>query len=408
MLVSISGGGGKAPGSGVSVHGTSGSVFRLVAPTIRSSLASTVVFPGQPKRLPFPSLGQAAVGIDGVGVVGASRHEHPVPIASVTKVMTAIVVLHDHPLQGGAGGPVFTMTKADHQAWIVASENDNSNIEVVAGEKIDERQLLEALLIPSADNVADYLARWDAGSVAAFVAKMNAEAARLGLHQTHYADASGVNPGSRSTAYDQVLLGGYAMRDPTIRAIVQHAYVTLPTSGRVWNYNPVVGVDGIVGLKSGFTQAASGCLVTAAWRTVGGHRVVVVSAALGQTLGLWQAAKADQAMLDAVSSELRSQTLLPAGSVLGSADATWAHQTVAVVLDPSSGGLDLVGWPGLVESVSLQPEAGSRSTLAHGWSAGDAVASLQVTRGGSVVASASGVIEHKLPPPPPGWSPGSG
>jgi len=66
-------------------------------------------------------------------------------------------------------------------------------------------------MIPSACNIADYLARWDAGSTAAFVRKMNATATALGLRRTHYADASGLSPGSRSTAVDQAILGAYAM-----------------------------------------------------------------------------------------------------------------------------------------------------------------------------------------------------
>src|ERR1022692_2129589 len=103
------------------------------------------------------------------------------------------------------------MTAADHAAWIRDVEEGDSSLEVVAGERLTERQLLEGLMIPSACNIADYLARWDAGSVAAFVRKMNATATALGLRHTHYADASGLrhthyadasglSPGSRSTA----------------------------------------------------------------------------------------------------------------------------------------------------------------------------------------------------------------
>src|ERR1035441_5651964 len=115
-------------------------------------------------------------------------------MASVTKVMTAVIVLQDHPLGNGSGRS-FTMTAADHAAWIAAIENGDSTLDVVAGERLTERQLLEALLIPSADTIADCLARWDAGSIPAFVRKMNAMAAKLRLAHPHYADASGRDAG---------------------------------------------------------------------------------------------------------------------------------------------------------------------------------------------------------------------
>ena len=120
-------------------------------------------------------------------------------MASLTKIMTAVIVLEDHPL-GHGSGPTFTMTAADHAAWIRSVEQGDSSLEVVAGERLTERQLLEGLMIPSACNIADYLAVWDAGSIAAFVRKMNATATAFGLAQTHYADASGlstVNRGAR-------------------------------------------------------------------------------------------------------------------------------------------------------------------------------------------------------------------
>ena len=248
----------------------------LAAPTLHPAGVAAVVFPGAAPKLPFPTTGQSAVYVDHSGLVGATPDEHPVPMASVTKIMTAVIVLRDHPIGLRGSGPTFTMTEADHQAWIFDSTHDDSNLEVVSGERLTERQLLEALLIPSADNMADYLARWDAGSIAKFVVKMNDMARRLHMTDSHYADASGLDPRSASTAADQALLGGYAMRDPTFVGLVDHQTYTFPIEGSVLNYNPVVGQDGIVGVKSGFTSAASGCLVTAAPRTVGGERVMVV------------------------------------------------------------------------------------------------------------------------------------
>jgi D-alanyl-D-alanine carboxypeptidase len=218
------------------------------------------------------------------------------------------------------------MTGKDHEAWIQASDDGDSNIEILTGERLNERQLLQALMIPSADNIADYLATWDAGSVPAFVAKMNAEAVSLGLSGTHYADASGVNPGSRSTAVDMATLASVAMENPELRSIVDEQSIRLPVAGEIWNvYNPAIGVDGIIGVKSGFTDAAQANLVTAAWRVVAGHRELVVSAAVDQPLSLWGVAQEDEALLGAATRELRTMTLVAGRAEVGQAVAAWNH-----------------------------------------------------------------------------------
>ena len=88
----------------------------------------------------------------------------------------------------------------------------------------------------SANNLADVLAQWDAGSIPAFVAKMNAAATALGMTHTHYADASGLDPGTRGTAGDELLVTQAAMAIPTFAAVVAQPSVTLPVVGVLSNY----------------------------------------------------------------------------------------------------------------------------------------------------------------------------
>ena len=106
-----------------------------------------------------------------------SGPEQPVPVASLTKLMTAYVILHDHPLAPDESGPHITVTQADVDDYDTDTVSDDSNAQVTARRAVDRAQVLEGLLVHSADNYADMLARWDAGSVPAFVAKMNAAAA---------------------------------------------------------------------------------------------------------------------------------------------------------------------------------------------------------------------------------------
>src|SRR5205807_3620462 len=136
--------------------------------------------------------------------------------ASVAKVMTAYVILHDHPMPAGGSGPGITIQPSEAAAYSSQASDGDSLVAVAAGETITERQALEALLLPSADNMAWILARWDAGSQAAFTARMNTTARRLGMTATHYTDPSGLSASTTSTAADQVRLGMAAMRDPDL------------------------------------------------------------------------------------------------------------------------------------------------------------------------------------------------
>ena len=230
----------------------------------------------------WPADGTSAADIRGIGVVDGPGATRPVPVASVAKVMTAFVVLQDHPLSGGGPGPDITVEPSEAAAYPSQARDGDSLVAVAAGEVISERQALEALLLPSADNMAWILARWDAGSQAAFTAKMNATARRLGMTGTSYTDASGLDSSTTSTAADQVRLGMAAMQVPALAAITAMPTAVVPVAGMVRNTNTLLGQDGITGLKTGSTQAAGGCLLAAAWEAVNGHNTLVVAATFGQ------------------------------------------------------------------------------------------------------------------------------
>ena len=230
----------------------------------------------------WPADGTSAAGISGIGVTDGPGATRRVPIASVAKLMTAYVILQDHPLPAGRSGPVITIERSEAAAYPAQARDGDSLVAVAAGEAISERHALEALLLPSADNMAWILARWDAGSQKAFTAKMNATAHRLGMTDTNYTDASGLDSATVSTAADQVRLGMAAMRVPALAAIVGMPTAVIPVAGAIRNTNTLLGQDGIVGLKTGSTRAAGGCLLVAAWQEVSGHETLIVAAAFGQ------------------------------------------------------------------------------------------------------------------------------
>ncbi|WP_103349260.1 D-alanyl-D-alanine carboxypeptidase family protein [Amycolatopsis sp. CA-128772] len=212
--------------------------------------------------LPWPEAGQASAEVQNLGSLGRHGEQEPVPIASVTKVMTAHVVLKDHPLRPGEAGPEITV---DEQAEAEAGSAEESSAPVRAGRRIGERDLLALMLVPSGNNVARLLARWDAGSQEAFVAKMNREAAALGMTSTTYTGASGVEDSTTSTATDQLRLARVVMQDPVIREIVATADLRVDgVPGPIANTNTLLGRDGVIGLKTGSSTAAGGALMWAA------------------------------------------------------------------------------------------------------------------------------------------------
>jgi serine-type D-Ala-D-Ala carboxypeptidase (penicillin-binding protein 5/6) len=230
----------------------------------------------------WPADGVSAADVSGLGVLAGPGANRPVPIASVAKLMTAYVVLLDHPLPAEGSGPEITVRSSEAAAYPSQAGAGDSLVPVAAGETLTERQALEALLLPSADNMAWILARWDAGGQAAFVARMNGTARRLGMSATSYTDPSGLDASTTSTAADQVRLGMAAMRVPALAAIAAMSTAVVPVAGVVRNYNTLLGQDGIAGLKTGSTQAAGGCVLIAAWRKAGAHSTLIVAATFGQ------------------------------------------------------------------------------------------------------------------------------
>jgi D-alanyl-D-alanine carboxypeptidase (penicillin-binding protein 5/6) len=355
-------------------------VFALV----RSPPAVTVVatrplarFPGHRRKLDWPRQGQSAVGVQGVGLTGAHGSDRPTPIASVAKVMTAFVVLHDHPLRGGRAGPQIVVTSAAARTFQSDLATGQSVVAVRAGERLSERQALEGLLLPSGNNIATLLATWDAGSQGAFVARMNARARALGLARTRYTGASGVQSSTVSTAADQVRLGMAAMRIPAFAHIVGLAQVNLPVAGRQYNKNALLGQDGIVGIKTGMTSEAGGCFVFAARERLRGRSILVVGGVLHQmgraaqpalTVSAFAPAKA---LLASAVRALSQRRVIRRGERIAWMKAPW---TGPVALRAARS-VSLTGWPGLPIHTAIESGRAVDPPLGPGRRVGTAVIS---------------------------------
>ena len=262
----------------------------VVVAAVAGSLGYSL--PASPSSTPFgkavpstvwPASGQAAFVEEGQSQIHAGPGQHAAPIASVAKVMTAYVVLRDHPLRAGQEGPTITLTGADVADTDRRRGEDQSVVAIAAGEQLTELQGLEALLLPSANNIAAVLARWDAGSVERFVGRMNAVAHSLGMTHTRYTDPSGYADTTVSTAADQVRVVDRAMSLTVFASVVAAATATLPVAGTVENTDTLLGRDGFVGVKTGNTDAAGGCFAFRAIRLIDGKQTAITGVVLGQS-----------------------------------------------------------------------------------------------------------------------------
>ncbi len=333
-----------------------------LARTLPAPSLTTVAFepavPGGPPKLAWPRTGEAAVAVAGTGLLGTHGGGRPVPIASVTKIMTAYLVLSDHPLRGDASGPILTVSAADAATERRDAADGQSVLPVRAGERLSERQALEGLLLPSGNNIAALLAAWDAGSERAFVGRMNARARALRLNGTRYTGPSGVSPRTVSTPADQLRLAELTFSLPAFRQIVGMSQVTLPFAGRQFNVDRLLGTDGIVGIKTGSTLQAGGCFVFAARVRVHGHAALVVGAVLGQPPTrahpslLGAAFQATLTLLRSIPGQLQDRAIVRRGGELAALKAPWSR-TVAIDAGRT---VRVVGWGGLRESVQIPPE----------------------------------------------------
>lgn len=236
-------------------------------------------------HIAWPTAGESAIAVNGDPQRFSRPAGDPLPIASVAKVMTAYLVLQQHPLGTNAAGFTMVMSPADAQLSITDSAEGQSFVPVQAGEVLTERDALEALLLPSANNIAIALANYTAGSVDAFVNEMNQQAATLHMTHTTYTDPSGYADTTVSTARDQLRLARVAMKDSAFAQIVAMPSAVLPVVGPVKNTDTLLGRDGFVGGKTGSDSTAGGCFMFKAIRDVDGHRYTFLGVVLGQRGG---------------------------------------------------------------------------------------------------------------------------
>ena len=314
-------------------------------PSVAAAVSGPVqsVIAGTAPTLPWPGVGSAAVGVSRLGLIAATPEAPPTPTASVAKVMTALVLLADKPLRKGEAGATLTMTDQDVATYKADAADEQSVVPVMVGEQLSEFAALQALLIPSGNNIAETLARWDAGTVDAFVVKMNQRAAALHLTHTTFADPAGASLQTVSTPTDLLAMGMAAMQQEVLAQIVSLPEATLPVAGTVYNVNYSLGQSGIIGIKTGSGLNSGANFLFAATATIGGLPLTLYGCVMGEPT-LDAAFTEAEALIGAMQAALSVRKVIAQNGVVGTYKTDWGSHSDLVATED----VTLVEWPGMI------------------------------------------------------------
>ncbi|MFE9013746.1 serine hydrolase [Streptomyces cyaneofuscatus] len=357
----------------------------LPEPALELTAKPTYTFEGGETKLPWPGQGQSAVMVDGVGSLGSEGAQKPAPIASVAKVMTAYVILQEHSLKGDEEGETITV---DQKAEDESKRPDESTAPLTKGQQLTQRQMLQLLMIPSGNNAARLLARWDAGSEDKFIDKMNDAAKGLGMTNSTYTDPSGLEKTTVSTANDQLKLAQAVMKNDVFRKIVDMPEVEIKgIDGKIYNNNNLLLQPGVSGIKTGSSTPAGGNLLWSANTVVDGKVLWIYGAVMGQQAGTGRVYDSLELSLQNSLKLIKdaqeaptTATVVKKGDVVGYVDNGFGAQTPVI----ATKNLKAVGWPGL--KVELKVTDNGKG-IAHAAKAGSEVGMVTVGTGtGKVTA----------------------
>ena len=211
----------------------------------------------------FPDEGKYAVGTLFEGVIKADELDKAIPIASITKVITSLVVLDAAPIDNGQGDIIELQQKDENYYWDYAAMLGTIT-DVTAGETMTQYDMLQTMLLASSNNISDTIVDHYFGSVDEYVDAANAYLLREGFSKTRVVDATGFKPGSVSTPEELIKLGQLGLRNDTIAEIVKKKKASIPIAGEIPNYNVLIDEPNVTGLKPGFTDEAGSTLLFSA------------------------------------------------------------------------------------------------------------------------------------------------
>lgn len=242
----------------------------------------SILYTAQPESSDL--VAAAAIGVQGQGTIAIHGDEGRRPMASIAKVITSLALIEKNDLKPGEQGPDIPLTTADEALFQEYIAKNGSVVPVTAGETISLRHAIEAMILPSANNISDTAAIWGFGSMKDYHKYANSMLKKYGLKNTTVGgDASGYDPATQSTPDDLIKLGELALNAPALMEIAGMHEMNLPGVGVIENYNRLVTEHDYTGLKPGDTDEAGRTLLFTTKHIVNGEEVNLIGIVLGVT-----------------------------------------------------------------------------------------------------------------------------
>jgi D-alanyl-D-alanine carboxypeptidase (penicillin-binding protein 5/6) len=324
----------------------------LLAP-LRAIGASQIPYAAATTTAPtitLPSYGASAisaVGYPQVLVQGGSTK--PMPMASITKIVSTLVVLQKAPLAVGQAGPQIRFTAEDEAIRKAYLARNGDVYPIKVGGSMSQLDVMKVTLVASANNYARALVDWAFGSEAKFLPVANAWLAQNGMKSTTLTDATGLNPANTSTPTDMITLGKLAIANPLVAQIINIKSATLPVVGAISNTNSLLGELGVDGIKTGTLDGAGSSLLFTTSQKIGGTRVRLIGVILdGPTHPIID--KEIRGLIKTVRSGFTLVKLTTAGERFASYTTPWGVTAAAT----ASSSRSVVIWAGTPIQSSIQ------------------------------------------------------
>lgn len=349
-----------------------------------------------------PADGASAVSVTGAdeylgesasGIWSTSGSDEPRSMASISKLITALVILDAVPLADAEDkGPTITFDRADHALYDKYYVLGATIAPMPTGTTMSQRQALATMLIPSASNYADALSRWAFGSQGAYLSAARDWLVAHDLTQTTIVDPTGISPRNTSTPRDLLALAKLAAAHPTIAEIVALPSITVPGAGHLVSTNNLLGVNGVDGLKTGNLGTGTfSLLYTASLGSATGEQLTVTGVVLD---GYSRDSVNDTVtgVLDSIRAGFHREPLVSQGQVLGSYSTPWGA-TVQIVVGQSA---SLLTWSDT--GITLTADIADPQSFADG-----AIVDTLTWTAGPNTATATVEIEGSIEPPSAWW-----
>lgn len=270
----------------VAVGGYLAATLLATAPAARHSVVVPDVAMPAAFAYAAPHAGESAVSVTGSsfaeanGILGSSGGTAAVPIASISKLITALVILEKKPLGLADAGPLITFSKADSKLYDKYYVLNASVSPMKSASSMSQSDALKVMLIASACNYAEAVSTWAYGSQSAFLAATKTWLAAHSLNSTRILEPSGIDAGNVSTPTDLIALGRLALANPLVASIVTLPSAQVANIGLIQNTNDLLGIDSVDGIKTGTLPAGSDLLFSSTMNVAGTAPLSIVGVIL--------------------------------------------------------------------------------------------------------------------------------